>query len=287
MSVQSTGPLSGRTHAPEQFLLAESHRVVDVDAVFAVLHGELAAYRVSGFVDPADCRRISDNFAASPMRTPRYGQGEDGVEGYFVGASHIEKTTESYLDEVERFAHAVTMLWEGTRDALGDFLAVLRGHQPPVPIRPAAHGGRAAGSAKAVCWTGTGEFLLLPHDDLAQLSDPLQAGFEIQTVRRVMAINFYPYVPAGTGQLKLWNLEPDDESRRRLGLAHSGYPYPPELLREVPSLDVTTGTGDLCVINGNLVHAVLGGRAAPDAGRRLLLACFSGLNADNEMIWWT
>jgi hypothetical protein len=102
-----------------------------------------------------------------------------------------------------------------------------------------------------------------------------------------MAVNFYAEVPMNSGHLKLWNIEPDDDARANLGLTYSGFPYPAELLDEFQSIIIPIETGDLCVVNGHLVHAVVRGNSTVLSKNRLLITFFMGLINNNELIWWT
>lgn len=275
------------TSLPEaSFHVHETEVRVDVATVFEVLKGNLAAYHVRKFVPLDVCQQVLANFWASSERVPRYGEGEDGVEAYLIGASHYGKPTLTYLKEVLSCKGAVESLYAGTINPVAAFRQILASGGEGISVRAASMNGFPAGDSKAVCWNNFGTFLLEPHDDLAQVKDPIQADFEIQQTNRVIAVNIYAAVPEGSGQLQIWNVEPNDETRADLGLNNVGFPYPAELLSDFPSITVAVETGDLCVANGNLVHAVLrGNTAAPRS--RLLLTCFMGLNLSNELIWWT
>ena len=274
--------ITGTSLTDDAFRVHETDGPVDVSTVFEVLNGNLAAYLVRGFVPLDVCRQIQENFWTSNGRVPRYGDGEDGVEAYLIGASHYGKPTLMYLNEVLACKDAVESLYINTINPVATFRDMLASR---IRVRAASFDGLPAGDCKAVLWNNFGTFLLEPHDDLAQVKDPIQADFEIQQAMRVMAVNIYAAVPERSGQLKVWNVEPDDETRATLGLSDVGFPYPADLLEEFPSTIISVETGDLCVINGNLVHAVLRGNATPK--NRLLLTCFMARNLNNELIWWT
>jgi hypothetical protein len=275
--------ITGVSLPREAFRVHETNGPVDVSLVVDVLSGRLAAYHVHGFVPPDACQRIFANFWESSGRVPRYGEGEDGVEAYLIGASHYGKPTMTYLDEARACKEHVEGLYAGVLNPIAAFRNTLADR---MTVRAASLNGFPAGDSKAVYWNNTGAFLLEPHDDLAQVKDPIQSDFEIQQVNRVMAVNIYAAVQQGSGQLRVWNIEPDNETLEDLGLSAVGFPYPPDLLDEFSSTTIAVETGDLCVINGNLVHAVVRGNTATSKSR-LLLTCFTGVNSKNELIWWT
>ena len=286
--MNTTKRITGTSLPETAFRVHETEKVLDISKALEVLGGKLAAYRVRGFVPSDVCARITENFWTSPKKVPRPGVGDDGVEGYFIGASHYGKPTQQYLEEARGFESAVQSVYAGTvNPGLLFKQAIAAGNGHPIEVRPARSNGLSAGDSKAIHWTGTGTFLLEPHEDLAQLRGPEQSDFEIQEITRVLAVNIYAEVPANTGQVQIWNVEPDDETRADLGLMHEGFPYPPELLTAFPNFIVPVETGDLCLFNGNLVHGVLRGEMTPSKKRRLLITFFMGQKNDHEVIWWT
>ncbi|MCW7549523.1 hypothetical protein OO184_16660 [Photorhabdus sp. APURE] len=287
--IQEESSIKGTKLAESEFIVYETSNDISMDAVYDLLDGHLAACQVRDFLPPEQRKRIIENFWRSPARIPRYGGGINGVEGYFIGASHIEKDTRQYIEEAENFRSAIDEMFQDTINPMDHFIKQIThfsGNNSQV-IRPAMYHGVAAGNVKILYWNNFGEFLLLPHDDLAQLSDPRQSDFEIQQINRVMAVNFYADVPQNGGQLKVWNIQPDDQSRSALGLAYSGFPYQSELLEDHTSMVINIDAGDLVLLNGNLIHAVLNGNTIFSPERRLLVSCFIGLQQNGDLIWWT
>jgi hypothetical protein len=285
--MKMTQRITGASMPETAFRLYETNQDVDIAAVFALLQGDLAAYRIRGFVPDDVCGRIVENFWASTERVARLGDGEDGVEAYLIGASHYGKPTLKYLEEVRACEKAIKNLYAGTVNPVARFRGLLASESgKAMRVRAAELNGQPAGDTKAIYWNNTTTYLLEPHDDLAQVKDPIQKDFEIQQATRVMAVNVYAKVQVNSGQLQIWNVEPDDQTRIDLKVANVGFPYPAELLAEYANIIIPVETGDLCLINGNLIHAVRRGDAASPKNR-LLLTCFMALNLSNELIWWT
>ena len=182
--IESNKKIRGISLPEEDFKLYESIQAVDVDIIYEILKGNMVAYRISNYLSLQTANQITENFWNSTYKVPRLGYGQDGVEGYFIGASHIEKTTAEYLEEANNFEEGVKQLYKGTIDPISEFRKLLASGNKKIIVRPASFNGLSASHSKAVAWNNFGNFLLEPHDDLAQLSDPRQRGFEIQKTTR-------------------------------------------------------------------------------------------------------
>src|SRR5262245_17190315 len=125
MNNSTNNKITGISLPKKKFQLHQTHRHVDVASVFEVLKGDLAAYRVCEYLSDTACHQIVENFWLSPKRVPRYGDGENGVEGYLIGASHIEKDTDEYLNEACVFSEAIKNLYSGTINPIVSFRNML------------------------------------------------------------------------------------------------------------------------------------------------------------------
>ena len=270
--------LSGVSRRPSEFAIHTTEKRLDPNRIMDLLSGRGTVYVVEDYLDELDCKTIAAN--AEPLMNQLR---NDQVPARKLGADQFGKSTEAYLEEVQRTEQSVQALFKGT-GVLESLLSAIKSClDPGMHLRRAVHEGQAAGLFRAVKWRGNGKYSLAMHDDKSQLTQPEQRGFEIQEVRVPVALNLYPVAQPGCGRLRVWNLQVDEAEKCRLGIEHTGYPYPPEALDGVAYVDVEIKPGSAVFLDGRYIHAVTAGN-----GDRLLLNTFLGLLEDGKTIAiWT
>ncbi|MBV8932850.1 MAG: hypothetical protein JOZ47_22335 [Kutzneria sp.] len=274
-------PVTGWRGDQSYFQFIDSHQF-DVRLVEDVLRGRRAGVIFRGWADRREVADLVDRFWASPARRRR---GETEISGYYVGAYHYHKPTGQYLDESREAMAAVRSVLGGRNDPWHRFEAALRqylaGHG--VRYRLASDGRRSACPALIRSWDGAGEFSLNPHEDASQCREPKQSDFEIQRVLRYSPCAVNLCLENGArGRLFYWNVQPDDETKRRHGSYYAGDPYPTDTLVGVEKVCVDVFPGDLYVFNGAHVHAV-----EKNLGRRTTVSCLMGFVDQNTVVTWT
>ncbi|MFE2098647.1 MULTISPECIES: hypothetical protein [unclassified Streptomyces] len=282
------GPAAGRrltgfSGDPDYFRFKE-YRTFDPRAVVDVLRGRSAGVVFRGAVDPEICAELSARFWDSDDREKRTAV----APSYYLGTYHFHKTTEEYLDESERTTPALEEVLGIERDPLTEFYDGLAGALAPqgVTVRRAEHGGRQACRGLLRSWHAAGEYTLDPHEDSSQCAHPGQADFEIQRVldHQICALNICLENGDG-GRLALWNIQPDEASKRRLGLEHTGSPYPMDTLDGIECQWLEINAGDIYVFNGAHIHAVEPNTSA--GSRRTTLAGIFGFVDRDTVVSWT
>ena len=253
-------------------------------AVLDVLRGSVLGVVFRGAIPLDRCAEVAKTFYASEFIKRR--DGEAPVQ--YVGAYHYHKSTAVYLDECVREAPAVEqILADADEDPTELFFGGLKDFLRPqgITMRPAGHEGRNATTSIIRSWLGQGEFALEPHEDAGQCREPGQADFEIQQVLRYQVCAMNMCLENGpAGKLKVWNIQPDHESKQRHGTWFSGSPYELDSLEGVESLRLAVEPGDIYVFNGAHVHAV---EPSGEGERRSTLSGLLGFIDDATVVAWT
>lgn len=221
--------------------------------------GTVPTIRVPGFVSAADAERLTTSF----LRCPEVEERQDGVWG--KSGAYLLKMAG---DSVER---------------LNDEVSAAPLTSPTARNRPAVrHGSPVTTARMSAGLPGTG--LLDAHDDIGQLRDPQQLGFEPHQVadNGVLAVNLHTSSPAEGGRLRLWNAMSDTATREPLGIAHSGYPYPGSCLQGHDFIDIQPRAGDLVLINGAIPHTMTLYQAAEP---RVAINYFFGRLGESVIRW--
>ncbi|WP_329570521.1 2OG-Fe(II)-dependent halogenase WelO5 family protein [Kitasatospora sp. NBC_01266] len=277
--VREPRPLAGFQADPDFFRL-EERSAFDPGLVVDVLRGKRLGVIFRGVIPAAAQKESVARFWASPARRHR-----EGEPSHYLGSYHWNKSTETYLAETAQVVAEVREVlevpnspWQSFRSGLAAELA-----RQDAVIRIAEHEGAQACPALIRAWDKEGAFALEPHEDAAQCTDPRQAGFEVQGVldHEVCAVNMCVEHEEG-GRLVIWNIRPDDASRRRLGIEHTGFSYPADVLVDFDELRIDIQRGDVYVFNGSYVHAV-----DTSTGNRSNLSFLMGFIDEHTVVTWT
>lgn len=283
MTETTSAQLTGWSGEPSYFRFAEFSGY-SPGAVVDVLRGRLLGAVFRNAVPTRTCLEIADRFWASDSALSR--GGEAPVR--YLGAYHYHKLTRVYLDECAEVAAALDEALAVDADPLSLFYGglgeALAGEG--VTVRLAEHDGQPACRGVIRSWFGRGQFALVPHEDRGQCREANQADFEIQRVidHNVCALNICLENGAG-GRLLVWNIQPDDVSKERLGTFYSGSPYPVSALEGFDARWLEVRPGDIYVLNGSHVHAVEPS-AVPGTKRTTLSGLF-GFIDDATVVSWT
>jgi hypothetical protein len=251
--------------------------------ILDVMRGRAAALHIKGAASRETCEKIVDNFDRNNGVLER----RDGVPGRYIGSSHFKKSAAEYFSESTLNRPHISALLGDVVDPIRAVFSLLthKLEEDGRSLRLAAAEEGRANYCRALCWTGTGQYALKPHDDVAQVEHAGE-GYEFTAAARheVVAVNFYPSMPQHGGDLRIWNYKPTMTEKLDAGLEKTGYPYAEPLLADKEYWDLGVSTGDLLLLNGGYVHGVT---RQSNEGRRVLLHAFVGFVNDNDAVWWT
>jgi hypothetical protein len=279
----TTRPAEIGDTAPPGFFRFSEAGMLDPGAICDLLSGRRAGAMFRGIIAAPVRQRIAANFWNGDFRRLR---GDD-APGWFAGSFHFKKRLPDYLDEAAASERELPQLFAGTEDIFAttiDAIATALAARG-LALRQAEHQGRKASRFLCRALDPALGCPLAAHEDVAQLDDPRQHGFEVQRAarRNVVAVNFCLENGVDGGALSYWNLRPSPEGRRRLGLLGTGLPYPDALMAEVDRIELAIRPGDVYCFNGGYVHGV----GAHPGARRSTLSLFMGQIDERTIVYWS
>ncbi|MBL0941548.1 MAG: hypothetical protein IBJ00_02295 [Alphaproteobacteria bacterium] len=267
------------------FIFYESN-TIEYEKILAVLKGEIAGCIFRNVIPKSTCQKILKNFWASPV----IGKRKDKVPAYNLGAYHFDKYLEEYFNEVDNSKIYLEKLFNNVENVyeklVFNFENFLK--EQNIYFRVAKYNKKRAGEFLIrSCKSEGREYIIKPHEDMAQCKNNKQLGFEIQKVTNynIIAGNICLENNNG-GNLYCWDFMPDDTYRKRLGVIGTGYPYPNELLENVQNIKLQVFPGDLYFLNGGNIHAVKSNESNT-LSFRTTLSFFMGFINNNTIVRWT
>lgn len=257
-----------------------------------ILHGHHQGnvlYIIRNFANKEICQDVAEKFNQMVDHNGGGNRADDGfVLTNQIGATQFSRNGEQYMAEVNRVNGSVAELMS-VADSYATESLFLNRTLEDLFLDEGIHFGPARYKNSYACfatfrrWLDNGVMSLMPHEDRAQLKFAQQDDFEIADAMTVTAFNVCLEAAQGGGELKMWNLDPDEPCRARFGVTDTGYPYPPHLLQGVESLSVRLNAGDIYFMNACHLHGV----SSVSQGSRLTAGRFIGRLNNSKVVYWT
>lgn len=271
--------LNGIQFPQRRFSAYETEYQPDNEGVMSVLLGLRPACIIRNALPRDQCEALARAYLRQQAK-----RREDGVPAHEIGIGAYGLAPDEYFTKVSETRADMEALYAAAGIHLPTLAQeILQGAvDPGVVVRPARHGGRIAGDFRAMHFVDEGHLALKAHEDRAQTQ-----GYEFGLTHRVCGFNFYVLTPEEYEEgaaLRMWNIVPDGRTKRVLGVEKTGYPYPMDLLNDVPFIDIRPRTGDLLLFSADSLHAVTSWKGASED--RIVFQSFVGM-LDGQIIRWT
>jgi len=276
MNIQT---LTGRQIVPKQFRARKTERILSNEDFMATLTGRCPAIVVKKAITPAMADSLSGAYLGQQAK-----RREDGVPAHEIGIGGYGLAPEEYFMRVMQTRADMDQLYSDAKAHLPTIFHELihSALDPGMFLRQARLEGRIAADFRAIHFADQGPLALRPHEDRSQA-----LGYEYNDCLVICGANFYVRTPedAEGGVLRMWNITPSDAVKEQLGVQATGYPYPVELLEDVPYIDIRPQAGDLVIFSADCIHAVTSWQGA--AEQRVVFQSFLGLTASGHLLHWT
>lgn len=231
---------------------------------------------------------IANNFKYMVSKRGSHRNYDGFVAVEQIGASQFAKNGNSYIEECIKTEFDLHTLFENLPQEAADAI-FLESYLENAFLIQSIHFGPArykhgrANIATFRRWLDNGPMALLPHEDIAQLASSKEDGFEISKVKIVVAYNVCFEATGSGGELTIWNIQPDNLCREKLGVVNTGYPYQLELINHIEKISVRLNPGDIYFMNGGYLHGV----NSIIQGSRITGGRFIGKLPNNKVVYWT
>lgn len=266
---------------------------IDPDIIHDIItHGDhdgVIVYVIRDAFSTSAAARIVQNFDRLLSETAGGNRSDDGyVKTNQIGATQFSRSGEEYVREVIQTSPlSLDLLEDVTHDEIEQIfnteLLERTFAKKGVVFRSSRYKNIPGGFATLRRWLDNGQMSLLPHDDTAQLGCAEKDGYEVARAGHVVSYNAALEATEKGGALKVWNLNPDEDCRVRLGLSNTGYPYPIAELSDLESMTVQLRQGDAYFLNSSFIHGV----SSLVEGRRLSAGRFIGQISSDVVVYWT